>query len=847
MADEAQHLTAAKPESASGPAAKPAQNATNPATGSAQGPVEHAQSAPTDKAAGPSRPQSASAEDPAPAPTAAPPARPAPTGQPARSGSSNRVRARLARLGVQRSNPYNPVLEPLLRTVRGQDPKIETATLRQIEKAYQVAERWHRGQKRKSGDPYITHPLAVTTILAELGMDPATLMAGLLHDTVEDTEYGLDQLRRDFGDSVALLVDGVTKLDKVKFGEAAQAETVRKMVVAMAKDPRVLVIKLADRLHNMRTMRYLKREKQEKKARETLEIYAPLAHRLGMNTIKWELEDLAFAILYPKMYDEIVRLVAERAPKRDEYLAIVTDEVQQDLRAARIKATVTGRPKHYYSVYQKMIVRGRDFAEIYDLVGIRVLVDTVRDCYAALGTVHARWNPVPGRFKDYIAMPKFNMYQSLHTTVIGPNGKPVELQIRTFDMHRRAEYGIAAHWKYKQEAVAGASKVRSDQPRTTGKDDHLNDMAWLRQLLDWQKETEDPGEFLESLRFDLSRNEVFVFTPKGDVIALPAGATPVDFSYAVHTEVGHRTIGARVNGRLVPLESTLDNGDLVEVFTSKAAGAGPSRDWLNFVKSPRARNKIRAWFSKERRDEAIEQGKDAIVRAMRKQNLPIQRILTGDSLVTLAHEMRYPDISALYAAIGESHVSAQSVVQKLVQALGGEEAATEEIDESVPSTRSRKRRGSNDPGVVVKGVEDVWVKLARCCTPVPGDPIIGFVTRGSGVSVHRNDCVNIESLSREPERILEVEWAPTQSSVFLVAIQVEALDRSRLLSDVTRVLSDQHVNILSAAVQTSRDRVATSRFTFEMGDPKHLGHVLKAVRGVEGVYDVYRVTSARRP
>ncbi|WFB06566.1 bifunctional (p)ppGpp synthetase/guanosine-3',5'-bis(diphosphate) 3'-pyrophosphohydrolase [Streptomyces sp. LX-29] len=777
------------------------------------------------------------------------PARPL-QGPAPRSGSSNRVRARLARLGVQRSSPYNPVLEPLLRIVRGNDPKADTATLRQIERAYQVAERWHRGQKRKSGDPYITHPLAVTTILAELGMDPATLMAGLLHDTVEDTEYGLETLRQDFGDQVALLVDGVTKLDKVKFGEAAQAETVRKMVVAMAKDPRVLVIKLADRLHNMRTMRYLKREKQEKKARETLEIYAPLAHRLGMNTIKWELEDLAFAILYPKMYDEIVRLVAERAPKRDEYLAIVTDQVQGDLRAARIKATVTGRPKHYYSVYQKMIVRGRDFAEIYDLVGIRVLVDTVRDCYAALGTIHARWNPVPGRFKDYIAMPKFNMYQSLHTTVIGPSGKPVELQIRTFDMHRRAEYGIAAHWKYKQEAVAGASKVRTDVPRHPGKGagtDTVNDMAWLRQLLDWQKETEDPGEFLESLRFDLSRNEVFVFTPKGDVIALPAGATPVDFAYAVHTEVGHRTIGARVNGRLVPLESTLDNGDLVEVFTSKASGAGPSRDWLGFVKSPRARNKIRGWFSKERRDEAIEQGKDAIVRAMRKQNLPIQRILTGDSLVTLAHEMRYPDISSLYAAIGEGHVSAQSVVQKLVQALGGEEAANEDIAETAPPIRTRtKRRSSADPGVVVKGVEDVWVKLARCCTPVPGDPVIGFVTRGSGVSVHRADCVNVDSLSQQPERILDVEWAPTQSSVFLVAIQVEALDRSRLLSDVTRVLSDQHVNILSAAVQTSRDRVATSRFTFEMGDPKHLGHVLKAVRGVEGVYDVYRVTSARQ-
>ncbi|WP_374223088.1 bifunctional (p)ppGpp synthetase/guanosine-3',5'-bis(diphosphate) 3'-pyrophosphohydrolase [Streptomyces sp. FH025] len=799
----------------------------------------------------------AAAPEDRPTPSGATPARPAPTSSRSfpptgRGSSSGGMRARLARLGGQRSSVLNPVLEPLFRSIRANDPKADPALLRDIERAYAVAEKWHRGQKRKSGDPYITHPLAVATILAELGMDAPTLMAGLLHDTVEDTDYGLETLRKDFGDSVALLVDGVTKLDRVKFGEAAQAETVRKMVVAMAKDPRVLVIKLADRLHNMRTMRYLKREKQEKKARETLEIYAPLAHRLGMNTIKWELEDLAFAILYPKMYDEIVRLVAERAPKRDEYLATVIDQVQADLRGARITASVTGRPKHYYSVYQKMIVRGRDFAEIYDLVGIRVLVDTVRDCYAALGTIHARWNPVPGRFKDYIAMPKFNMYQSLHTTVIGPGGKPVELQIRTFDMHRRAEYGIAAHWKYKQRAVAGASKVRTDTPTQVRKDDKagaVNEMAWLRQLLDWQKETADPGEFLESLRFDLASNEVFVFTPKGDVIALPAGATPVDFAFAVHTEVGYRTIGARVNGRLVPLESTLENGDTVEVFTSKAENAGPSRDWLGFVKSPRARNKIRAWFSKERREEAIEHGKEAIVRAMRKQGLPIQRILTGDSLVTLAHEMRYPDISSLYAAIGEGHVAAQNIVQKLVQALGGEEGATEDLAETATPThdtrRAARRRAKGDPGVIVKGVEDVWVKLSRCCTPVPGDPIVGFVTRGNGVSVHRADCVNVEALSQQPERMIDVEWAATQSSVFLVAIQVEALDRSRLLSDVTRVLSDQHVNILSAAVQTSRDRVAMSRFTFEMGDPKHLGHVLKAVRGVEGVYDVYRVTSAR--
>src|ERR687890_1883380 len=742
------------------------------------------------------------------------------------------MRARLARVGT-RPPSSNPVLEPLFRAVRANHPKADLALL---ERAYAVADKWPTGRMRKSGDPYITHPLAVTTILADIGMTEPTLVAALLHDTVEDTAYTLDALRADFGDEVALLVDGVTKLDKVQYGDSAQAETIRKMIVAMSRDIRVLVIKLADRLHNMRTLRYLKAETQERKARETLDIYAPLAHRLGMNTIKWELEDLAFATLHPKIYDEIVRMVAERAPSRDQFLAEVIAQVETDLKEAKVKATVTGRPKHYYSIYQKMILGGREFSDIYDLVGIRVLVEEDRDCYAVLGVLHSRWNPVLGRFKDFVAMPKFNMYQSLHTSVMGPQGKPVEMQIRTYAMHRRAEYGVAAHWKYKEDSRQGVDTERAGD---------LHDMAWVRQLLDWQSDVEDPGEFLESLRFEINRAEVYVFTPRGDVIALPTDATPVDFAYAVHTEVGHRTIGARVNGRLVPLESTLDNGDLVEVFTSKAEGAGPSRDWLGFVKSPRARNKIRAWFSKERRDEAIEQGKDSIARAMRKQNLPIQRILTGDSLVTLAHEMRYSDISALYAAIGEGHVSAQNIVQKLVQALGGEEAASEEVDESVPPARSRKRRSNADPGVVVKGVEDVWVKLARCCTPVPGDPIIGFVTRGSGVSVHRADCVNVDSLSQQPERILDVEWAPTQSSVFLVAIQVEALDRSRLLSDVTRVLSDQHVNILSAAVQTSRDRVATSRFTFEMGDPKHLGHVLKAVRGVEGVYDVYRVTSAR--
>jgi GTP pyrophosphokinase len=753
---------------------------------------------------------------------------PSPTETVVAPPSGRRVRARLARLTATKPGAMPPVLEPLVRTIRASHPK---ADLRVVQKAYETAEKAHGDQKRRSGDPYITHPLAVAAILAELGMDTTTLVAALLHDTVEDTPYTLVDVRRDFGEDVEHLVDGVTKLDKIKYGEAAEAETIRKMVVAMARDPRVLVIKLADRLHNMRTLGYMPQEKQERTATTTLEIFAPLAHRLGMNTIKWELEDLAFATLYPKRYDEIVRLVADRAPSRDTQLAQVVAKVSADLGSAKIKATVTGRPKHYYSIYQKMIVRGRDFADIYDLVGIRVTVDSVRDCYAALGTIHALWSPVPGRFKDYIAMPKFNMYQSLHTTVIGPEGKPVEMQIRTLEMHKRAEYGIAAHWKYKESPTS--------QGPVTG-----DDMSWLRQLLDWQKESADPGEFLDSLRFDLHQTEVFVFTPKGDVMSLPAGSTPVDFAYAVHTEVGHRCIGARVNGRLVPLESTLDNGDVVEVFTSKTESAHPSQDWLLFVKSPRARNKIKQWFAKERREDAVELGKEAIGRAMRKQGLPLQRLLGGEALLNLSKEMRLTDITALYAEVGEGRISAQTIVQRVMQAMGGAEGAAEDLAETaVPTRPVRRPRPATDPGIVVKGVSDVWVKLARCCTPVPGDEVVGFVTRGRGVSVHRADCVNAGPLMAEQDRVVEVEWAPTAGSLFLVNIQVEALDRTRLLSDVTRVLSDAHVSILSATVTTTRDRVAVSRFSFEMADPKHLGHLLAQVRTVEGVYDAYRVTS----
>ena len=720
-------------------------------------------------------------------------------------------------------------VDTLLRTVRLHHPKADLAL---VERAYQKADRAHAGQKRKSGEPYITHPIAVAQILADLGIGSKTVAAALLHDTVEDTSYTLDQLRADFGDEIAMLVDGVTKLDKVKYGDSTQAETVRKMIVAMSKDIRVLIIKLADRLHNARTWGFVPAASAERKATETLEIYAPLAHRLGIQTIKWELEDLSFAVLYPKLYAEIESLVKQRTPQREEFVQNVIELVSDDLKAARIRGKVMGRPKQYYSIYQKMIVRGREFDEIYDLVGIRVLVNSVRDCYAVLGAIHARWTPLPGRFKDYIATPKFNLYQSLHTTVIGPKGRAVEIQIRTHDMHQRAEYGVAAHWKYKERMASGG---RTDEKAGATE----ADMAWLAHISDWQAETADPGEFLDSLRFEIGAKEVYVFTPKGRVIGLPSGATPIDFAYAVHTEVGHRTMGAKVNGRLVPLESELSSGDVVEVFTSKNPDSGPSKDWLSFVKSPRARNKIRQWFTKERRDEAIEHGRDAIARAMRKQNLPLQKLMSQESFAEVAAQLRYDDVSALYAAVGEGHVSTQSVLEKVL-------AQVREVDESdepgLPISARPRQLPRSDSGVLVRGAPDILVKLARCCTPVPGDDIVGFVTRGAGVSVHQASCHNVQSLLREPERMIDVEWAPSSKSVFLVQIQIEALDRAGLLSDVTRVLSEHHVNILSANVSTSTDRLALSKFVFEMGDTTHLDRVLNAVRRIDAVYDVYRVS-----
>ncbi len=721
----------------------------------------------------------------------------------------------------------NAMLTSVATRVRELNPK---ADLSVVEKAFEQAKNAHEGQLRKSGDPYITHPVAVAEILAELGLDPSTLAAALLHDTVEDTSYSSDQLRSEFGEEISNLVDGVTKLDRLTYGPTAEAETVRKMVVAMAKDIRVLVIKLADRLHNARTWQYVEPESAARKARETLDIYAPLAHRLGMNAVKWELEDLSFKFLEPKKFDEIERLVAERSPARDRLTNEVIKVVEKDLAEQGVKAIVTGRQKHLYSVYQKMVVRGREFNDIYDLVGIRVLVDDVRDCYGVLGAIHARWSPVPGRFKDYIAMPKFNLYQSLHTTVIGPTGKAVEIQIRTHEMHRRAEYGIAAHWKYK----AGKRENTKDSP----------DVLWLKQLHEWQQETTDVSEFLDALRFDLHTPEVFIFTPKGSVIALPQGSTAVDFAYAVHTEVGNKCVGAKVNGKLVSLESPLANGDVVEIVTNKGENAGPSRDWLNFVKSQRARSKIKAWFSRERREEAIDAGKESIARQMRKAGLPIQKILGGQALLQISHDLNYADIDTLYAAVGDGLISSNSVVEKLMSAVGAEDVDDPVIADLISNTDPGKLFRRSASGVTVEGTDDVLIKLARCCTPVPGDAITGFVTRGSGVSVHRSDCVNVADLKfHQGDRIVKVSWDPSAKTVFLVNIQIEALDRSRLLSDITRALSDQEVNILHAAVNTTKDQTAISRFTFEMADASHLDLVLATIRKIDGVYDVYRITN----
>ncbi|HVF12005.1 MAG TPA: bifunctional (p)ppGpp synthetase/guanosine-3',5'-bis(diphosphate) 3'-pyrophosphohydrolase [Actinomycetota bacterium] len=713
-------------------------------------------------------------------------------------------------------------IDDVVRLLRAQHPKADT---RGVVRAFELAQLVHEGQLRKSGDDFISHPIGVARILAELGMDHVAIIAAFLHDSVEDTELEIEDLRKLFGDEVAEIIDGLTKIEKIGFRskEQERADNLRKMIVAMARDLRVLIIKLADRLHNMRTLEALDAQKQELVAKETLEIYAPLAHRLGMQQIKGELEDLAFKALYPKRFAEIEQMVSLRQPERSQYLASVLTEVQESLREVKIKAELTGRPKHYYSIYEKMVGRGREFDEIFDLVGVRILVESLRDCYAALGTIHSIWKPVPGRFKDYIAMPKFNLYQSLHTTVVGPEGKPLEIQIRTQEMHKVAEWGVASHWQYKED------------PRGSEGDDQA---AWMKRMLDLQQ-TEDDHEFLDTLRLDLYADEVFVFTPRGDVVELPKGATSLDFAYAIHTEVGHACVGARVDGRLVPLAHQLSSGETVEVMTSKSNG-GPSRDWLELVVTPRARTKIKQWFTIQRRDEAVVEGREALIKAFRRGNLPIQKIIAEGTLDSLANDFKFTNLEGLYVALGEGRLSATTVVQRFIK----DRLPEADEPEVIPIPRIRTKPPATQ-GVIVKGIEDVWVKLARCCMPVPGDPIIGFITRGRGISIHRGDCPNAQNLTGDGERLIEVGWDTKATGVFPVSIQVEALDRPKLLRDVTTAVSDMGINI-NSALSTVGNGIAMLQFTFEINNPGQLGTVLTMVRKVEAVYDAYRITPRGR-
>ncbi len=688
-----------------------------------------------------------------------------------------------------------------------------------IVRAYQVAEEAHRGQKRRTGEAYIFHPLVVTEILAGYGMDAATLAAALLHDTVEDTDLTIDDVAEQFGDEVAGLIDGVTKLARIEYSsrEEQQAATIRKMVIAMAKDIRVLLIKLADRLHNVRTLAPLSEEKRRRIAAETLDVYAPLAHRLGVQEVKHELEELCFAELHPGRKGELEEKVRRRAPEREDYLDKVMTEVSGALAGVGIEAKVTGRPKHLYSIYRKMVTSGLAFDEIFDLIGIRVIVPSLRDCYGALGLVHTLWRPIQGRFKDYIAMPKYNLYQSLHTTVVGPDGKALEVQIRTEEMHQRAEHGIAAHWRYKEGDTSADERL-------------VEDLRFL------QEESTDPSDFLRNLKLDLYQDEVFTLTPKGDVVTLPMGATPVDFAYRIHTDVGHRCVGARVNGRLVPLSSKLESGDIVSIITSNSPNARPSRDWLEFVKSTRAATKIRQWYTRARRETSLGDGRDLVAKAVRREALGVSAPGRDKVLADIAGELGYESVDAMYVAVGDGQLSPQTVSQKLVRVFRPEE---EDEDLLAPPSLPRQRRPTR--GIIVEGMTDLLVRIARCCAPVPGDDIVGFVTVGRGVSVHRADCANIGALEDRAERMIDVSWAPLQSGTFFVWIQVEALDRPKLLRDVTTVLSDLGANIHASSSGTGRDRVAILRYEVEFSDRRVLDRAIDELRAVDDVFDAYRL------
>src|SRR6266498_1601343 len=722
---------------------------------------------------------------------------------------------------------HQELIDELITTVAAYNPDVDRDLLA---RAFHFAAVAHEGQQRRSGEDFINHPWGAAKICAELRLDEETIAAALLHDVVEDTDTDIKEVRAEFGDEIAQLVEGVTKLTRIQFQsrEQAEAENYRKMIVAMAQDVRVILIKLADRLHNMRTIEYLGKQKQVQKGKETLEVYAPLAHRLGINKIKWELEDLAFATLHPRKYEEIKAMVSERRADREEHVREAAMTLQRELEKVDIPADIAGRAKHFYSIYDKMAKKGREFNEIYDLTAMRVIAERdgdegTRDCYGALGLIHSLWKPMPGRFKDYVAMPKLNGYRALHTTVVGPEGRPLEIQVRTREMHETAEFGVAAHWLYKVGTKGGPADEEW--------------VAWIRQLMDWQEDETDPREFIKSFRTDLFDDEVYVFTPKGEVKVLPSGSTPIDFAYAVHTDVGHRTVGAKINGRIVPLHYRLKSGDFVEILTTKS-GRGPSRDWLSLAASSRARNKIRQWFSRETREETEQKGRDALEQALKAQKLPYRKVAGSAVLAQVIREAGFKKAEDFYIALGSGKLQTGQIVKKVLTRLKTAEVAEEELVPLKPKTQTTS---STDIGITVSGVEDVLVRLAKCCTPVPSDEIVGYISLGKGITIHRKDCPNVKALMRSPERFTEVDWDGATTKSFRVQIAVDAWDRPRLLEDVARTFSEHGANIVSYG-GTVEDQLAKNWYTAELGDVKSLRTLLTSLRNVEAVFDAYRVT-----
>ena len=734
----------------------------------------------------------------------------------------------MAVLDAQRH--HENLVSELIARIEAYNPGVDKELIR---RAFDFAELHHRGQSRRSGEEFVNHPWAVAQICAELHLDGQTIAAALLHDVVEDTDVELDELRAEFGPEITSLVEGVTKLTRTTFQsrEQSEAENYRKMIVAMAKDVRVILIKLADRLHNLRTIEYLGKQKQVQKAKEALEVYAPLAHRLGIHTLKWELEDLSFQVLHPRKFSEITAMVADRRADREAQVDKAAGMLRGELEKADIPADIAGRAKHFYSIYDKMAKKGREFNEIYDLTAMRVIVERsgeegTRDCYGALGLIHSLWKPMPGRFKDYVAMPKFNGYRALHTTVIGPAGSPLEIQIRTREMHGEAELGIAAHWIYKR----GSKQQPADEDW----------LAWVKQLMEWGQDEADPREFIKSFRTDLFDDEVYVFTPKGEVKTLPAGATPIDFAYAVHTDVGHRTVGAKVGGRIVPLHYRLKNGDIVEVLTSKS-GRGPSRDWISLAASSRARNKIRQWFQRETRGELEQKGRETLDHALKAQNLPYRKLQGSSVLAQVIRETGFKKAEDFYVALGSGKLGAGTIVNKVLNRLKTEQVAEEPAITRKPP-KARSTVAGDSLGIVVPGVEDVLVRLAKCCTPVPGDPIAGYISLGRGITIHRKDCPNVRALMRNPERFTPVEWETGAATAsFRVQIAVEAWDRARLLEDVARTFAEHGANIVSYG-GTVEDGMARNWYTAELGDTKDLRALLTALRNLDAVFDSYRMT-----